>query len=74
LKDAAEICDTHGFEVKTDAVEGQARSDLLPFARENNTDLIVMGNSVNKVLLKRLPVDTVLDSIKSADRPFFLSQ
>ena len=43
-------------------------------ARENNADLIVMGNSVNKALLKRLLADTVLDTIKSADRPLFLSQ
>lgn len=74
LKDAAEFCDAHGFEVQTDAVDGRARSDLLPFARENNADLIVMGNSVNKALLKRLLADTVLDTIKSADRPLFLSQ
>ena len=74
LKDAAEFCDAHGFEVKTDAVDGRARSDLLPFARENNADLIVMGNSVNKALLKRLLADSVLNTIKSADRPLFLSQ
>ena len=74
LKDAAEFCDAHGFEVKADAVDGRARSDLLPFARENNADLIVMGNSVNKFLLKRLLADSVLDTIKSADRPIFLSQ
>jgi len=74
LKVAAEFCDAHGFEVKTDAVEGRARSDLLPVARENVADLIVMGNSVNKALLKRLLADTVLDTIKSADRPLFLSQ
>jgi len=74
LKDAAEFCDAHGFEVQTDAVNGRAKSDLLPFARENNADLIVMGNSVNKALLKRLLTDTVLDTIKSADVPLFLSQ
>jgi len=74
LKDAAEFCDAHGFEVKTEAVEGRAKSDLLPFARENDADLIVMGNSVNKALLKRLLADTVLDTIKSADVPLFLSQ
>jgi len=74
LKDAAEFCDAHGFEVQTDAVDGRAKSDLLPYARENNADLIVMGNSVNKALLKRLLADTVLDTIKSADRPLFLSQ
>jgi len=74
LKDAAEFCDAHGFEVQTDAVNGRAKSDLLPFARENSADLIVMGNSVNKALLKRLLADTVLDTIKSADVPLFLSQ
>jgi nucleotide-binding universal stress UspA family protein len=47
---------------------------LLPFARENDADLIVMGNSANKALLRRLLGDTVLETIKSADRPLFLSQ
>ena len=74
LKDAAEFCEAHGFEVKTDMVEGQARSDLLPFARENDADLIVMGNSVQKAMLKRLLGDTVLETIKSANRALFLSQ
>jgi nucleotide-binding universal stress UspA family protein len=73
-KDAAEFCEAHGFEVKTDTVEGQARSDLLSFARENDADLIVMGNSANKALLRRLLSNTVLETIKSADRPLFLSQ
>ena len=74
LKDAAEFCEAHGFEVKTDMVAGQARSDLLPFARENDADLIVMGNSVQKALIRRFLGDTVLETIKSADRPLFLSQ
>jgi nucleotide-binding universal stress UspA family protein len=74
IKDAAEFCEAHGFEVKTEKVEGKARSDLLPFARENNADLIVMGNSANRALLRRLLSDTVLETIKSADRPLFLSQ
>ena len=74
LKDAAEFCEAHGFEVKTEMVEGHARSNLLPFAREIDADLIVMGNSVNKALLQRLLGDTVLETIKSADRPLFLSQ
>jgi nucleotide-binding universal stress UspA family protein len=74
LKDAAEFCESHGFEVQTDHVEGQARSDLLPYARENDADLIVMGNSANKALVRRLLSNTVLETIKSADRPLFLSQ
>ena len=74
VKDAAEFCEAHGFEVKTDIVEGQARSELLPFARENDADLIVMGNSANRALLRRLLSNTVLETIKSAERPLFLSQ
>jgi nucleotide-binding universal stress UspA family protein len=74
LRDAAEFCEAHGFEVKTDTVEGLARSDLLPYARENYADLIVMDNSVQKALIRRLLGDTVLETIKSADRHLFLSQ
>ena len=74
LKDAAEFCQSHGFEVQTDMVDGQARSDLLPFARDIDADLIVMGNSVHKTMIKKLLGDTVLETIKSADRPLFLSQ
>ena len=74
LKDAADFCQAHGFDVQTDIVDGQPRVDLLPFARENDADLIVMGNSVNKALMRRLLGDTVLETIKSADRPLFLSQ
>jgi len=74
LKDAAEFCQAHGFEVQTDLVDGQARSDLLTFAQDVDADLIVMGNSVHKTLLKHLLGDTVLETIKSADRPLFLSQ
>jgi len=60
--------------VETDMVAGQARSGLLPFASDVEADLIVMGNSVQKTLLKQLLGDTVLETIKSADRPLFLSQ
>jgi len=74
LKDAADFCQAHGFEVQTDMVDGQARSDLMPYARGVDADLIVMGNSVHKTLIKQLLGDTVLETIKSADRPLFLSQ
>jgi nucleotide-binding universal stress UspA family protein len=74
LKDAADYCQAHGFEVQTDLVDGTARQGLLEFARENDADLIVMGNSVQKTLARHLLGDTVLETIKSADRPLFLSQ
>lgn len=74
LKDAADFCMAHGFKVHTDQVDGQARKDLLPFAQNIDADLIVMGNSVHKTLMKQLLGDTVLETIKSADRALFLSQ
>jgi nucleotide-binding universal stress UspA family protein len=74
LEHAADFCRAHGFEVQTDLVDGQARTDLMPFASKVDADLIVMGNSVHKTLLKQLIGDTVLETIKSADRPLFLSQ
>jgi nucleotide-binding universal stress UspA family protein len=74
LKDAAEFCQAHGFDVRSDLVDGYAREGLLPFARENDADLIVMGNSVQNALIRHLIGDVVLETIKSADRPLFLSQ
>lgn len=74
LDHAADFCRAHGFEVQTTMLEGQARTGLLAFARDVEADLIVMGNSVHKTLIKQLLGDTVLETIKSADRPLFLSQ
>ncbi len=74
IRDAADFCQAHGFEVQTDLLDGDARSDLLPFARQIDADLIVMGNSVQNALIRRLLGDTVLECIKTADRPLFLSQ
>ncbi|MGB5984801.1 MAG: universal stress protein [Desulfobacterales bacterium] len=74
LESIADFCQAHGFEAQTDLLEGQARSDILPFAHEIDADLIVMGNSIHKTLLRHLLGDTVLETIKSADRPLFLSQ
>jgi nucleotide-binding universal stress UspA family protein len=74
LEHAADFCRAHGFEVQTDLVDGLARTDLIPFASKVDADLIVLGNSVHKTLLKQLIGDTVLETIKSADRPLFLSQ
>lgn len=74
LKDAADFCQAHGFEVQTDLVEGQARTGLLTFSREVDADLIVMGNSGHHALVRQLLGDTVMETIQSADRPVFLSK
>ena len=74
LENMADFCQAHGFEVQTDLLEGNTRTDLLPFAHKIDADLIVMGNSVHKTLAKHLLGDTVLEIIKAADLPLFLSQ
>ena len=74
LKDAADFCQAHGFEVQTDLVDGTARQGLLEFALENDADLIVMGNSRRTFLLRRLFSETVLQAMQNADLPLFLSE
>jgi nucleotide-binding universal stress UspA family protein len=54
VKDAADFCQAHGFEARTDMIDGQARTDLLPFAQDVDADLIVMGNSVQKTLDQKI--------------------
>lgn len=71
---AADYCRSHGLAVESEAVAGEARTDLLPYAREKDYDLIVMGNSLRGLLMRRLVGDTVLEVIQQADRPLFLTQ
>jgi hypothetical protein len=51
-----------------------ARGYLIEYARQNDMDLIEMGNGIRSLLLKQLLDDTVLDAIQQSDRPPFLSQ
>jgi nucleotide-binding universal stress UspA family protein len=74
LESAAEYCRAHGFEAETEVLDGDPRNDLLPYARQHEADLIVMGNSSQNILVRSLLGDTVLEAVKSADIPLFLSQ
>lgn len=74
LKDAAEFCQAHGFEVQSHLIEGQAHTDLLPFADSLQADLIVMGNSSRNALYRHLLGDAVMTAIRTASIPLFLSQ
>jgi len=74
LKDAADYCRDHGYSNETELVEESAREHLIEYARQNDMDLIVMGNSIRNILLRHLLGDTVLDAIRQSDRPLFLSQ
>jgi nucleotide-binding universal stress UspA family protein len=74
LEKAADYCQAHGFEVHTDLMDGNPKTDLLAYAHEHNADLIVMGNSSRNIIKRSLLGDTVLETIHSADIPLFLSQ
>ena len=74
LEKAADYCQAHGFEVHTDLIDGNPKTDLLAYAHEQKADLIVMGNSSQNIIKRSLLGDTVLETIHSADIPLFLSQ
>ncbi len=74
LYDAAEYCREHGFTVETESNPGSPKTLLLPLATLRQADVIVMGNSVRSLLVRRILGDTALHIIRNADRPLFLCQ
>ena len=74
LDKASDFCQAYGFDVKTDLAKGNPRSDLIPYARDHQVDLIVMGNSSRNIIKRSLLGDTVLELIHSAEIPLFLSR
>jgi nucleotide-binding universal stress UspA family protein len=74
LDAAAAYCQTHSLRPETDLVKKPAKESLLPYAAGWNADLIVMGNSRKRFLLRRIFGETVLDVIANSNRSLFLSQ
>lgn len=74
LRDAALYCKSHGHQVEVQYIPGGARELILTHAKEWRADLIVMGNSVRKVLLHRVIGATTLHVIRNAELPLFLCQ
>lgn len=74
LSDAGEYCEAHGFSVETEHVSGAARGQLLPYAAQHDADLIVMGNSAKRLFMRRLFGETMLETVRSADRALYLTQ
>jgi nucleotide-binding universal stress UspA family protein len=74
VEEAADYCRGHGLTVETAVVSGEARAGLLNYAREKDYDLLVLGNGMRSLLMRRLLGDTVLDLIQKADRPLFMTQ
>jgi nucleotide-binding universal stress UspA family protein len=74
LKDAAAYCRDHGYEVNARMIPGKAEEHLLSTAREENADMIVMGNSIRSIWLRKVLGDTVLKTLTQSELPIFLSQ
>jgi nucleotide-binding universal stress UspA family protein len=74
LEDAGEYCHDHGFNAETESVDKSAKDHLIEYAQENDMDLIVMGNSIRNLIIRHLLGDTVMNTIRQADRPLFLAQ
>ena len=64
----------HGRDADTDAVAGDPRSELLPYARSWDADLVVAGNSAKNLLLRRLFGETALSLLRESPLPLYLAQ
>ena len=53
---------------------GPAAENILAAARAFDADIIVMGNGMRRLLIRKVLGDTVLNTIQKADRPLFLAQ
>ena len=74
LENAADYCRAHGIEAETEAIKGSAKARLLAHAAEWKADLIVMGNSHRRFVLRQIFGETMLHVMQNADLPVFLSQ
>jgi nucleotide-binding universal stress UspA family protein len=74
LVEAAEYCQAHGFTAKTTLRDVPPGEGILAHARETEADIVVMGNGMRRLMIRKVLGDTVLDTIQNADRPLFLAQ
>ncbi|NOZ40912.1 MAG: universal stress protein [Planctomycetes bacterium] len=74
LPAAADYCRAHGFEPETDSIAKHPKHEILPYAEQWGADLIVMGNSSKRLLLRRILGETALHVMRNAELPLFLAQ
>jgi len=74
VNDAAHYCTAHGLSVDTELRTGAAKLQLLGAADEWHADLIVLGNSARRLLVRRLFGETMLQTVREAELPLFLCQ
>lgn len=70
--DARDYCRAHGFAVDWETNPGDPGALLLASAALWQADMIVMGNSLRSVLMRRVLGDTALEAIRRSPVPLFL--
>jgi len=74
LEKAAAFFMAHGRAVEMDHAGGSADRNILPYAEAWNADLIVAGNSVKNLLLRRVFGETALRLLRESPLPLYLAQ
>lgn len=71
---AEEYCRAHGFKVCHQSNSGDPKLLLLAAANLWQADMIVMGNSVRSVLVRKVLGDTLVATLRDSKIPLFLAQ
>lgn len=74
LEGAQQYCRAHGFAPQLVHLSGAPHDQILPYARDWDADLIVLGNSAKNLLMRRVLGETALHVMRHARCPLFLSQ
>lgn len=74
LADAAHYCRSHGYGPELEVIPGSPKHHLLEHAQAWHADLLVVGNSAQSLLRRRLFGETALHVVRHAELPLFLSQ
>jgi nucleotide-binding universal stress UspA family protein len=74
LREAASYCRAHGIEAETEHVVASPQRAILPYAADWEADLIVLGNSSKRMLLRRILGETALHVMRNSEIPLFLAQ
>ena len=74
LEGARQYCRAHGFAPQLVHLPGAPQDQILPYARDWDADLIVLGNSAKNLMMRRVLGETALHVMRHARCPLFLSQ
>ena len=74
LRDMAGYCRAHGYEPELEQREGSPGPQIVAAAEEWNADMIVLGNGIRTLWLRRILGSTALHVVQHANRPLYLSQ